>query len=329
MVSKFNSTAELLVTSQINIDREVQSVGRQINELSASIANINQMITVSEASGNRSNDFRDKRDVMLAELADLVNIRVTEKTNGGILVSLDGNLIVDGNIRRELVMTQKAAGDRSITNITIKGSSNSINFQGGRLGGLLEARDDYIGSYRSKLDVMAKDLSNKVNEIHSKGFDLDGNSGINFFKSKIESARDMALSDEVKSDARKIAAAAGYDSNGDGNIDKSNGPGDNSVIRSIAGLRDKVIDSDGENTIYDYYGDLLGTLAFDSKRAADMKETQDSLMSQLINMKESKVGVSLDEELTKMIIYQNNYAAASRIVNMVEKMLQSVLEMVG
>ena len=107
MVSKFNSTAQLLVTSQINIDREIQSVGRQINDLSASIANLNQMITVSEASGNRSNDFRDKRDVMLAELADLVNIRVTEKTNGGILVSLDGNLIVDGNIRRELVMTQR------------------------------------------------------------------------------------------------------------------------------------------------------------------------------------------------------------------------------
>lgn len=329
MVSKFNSTAELLVTSQNNIDREIRSVARQVNELSASIANINELITISEASGDMSNDLRDKRDLMLADLADLVNIQVTEKESGGVIVSLDGNLIVDGNIKRELVLTQKASGDRSITNITIKGSSNTIKFEGGRLGGLLEARDDYIGSYRSKLDLMAKDLSNKINGIHSKGFDLDGNTGINFFKSNIESARDMALSSDVKSDVRKIAAAGGYDSTGDLNIDMSNGPGDNSVIRSIAGLRNSVIDSSGKSTIYDYYSDLLGTLAFDSKRAEDMKDTQNALLNQLINMKESKVGVSLDEELAKMIIYQNNYIAATRIISTIEKMLKSVLEMVG
>ncbi len=329
MVSKFRTISTTLLRSQTNIDNEVQAVAKNVNDITTSLVNLNQAILVVEVGGNRANDLRDNRDILLSKLSELVNVNIFENSKGSIVISLDGNILVDGKTKRDLVLTQKAAGDRSVTKLSIEGSSNEVNFNGGRLSGLIQARDDYIGFYKSSLDIMARDLSNKVNEFHNKGFDLNGNTGINFFKTNIEFAGDMALSDDVKNDITKIAAASGYDSNSDGSIDLSNGPGDNSVIRAIAGLRNSGIDSSGDKSIFDSYGSLLGVIASDANQSKDMRSTQNLLVEQLTNLKESRVGVSLDEELVKMIVYQNNFAAASRMIKTVERLLQDVMEMVG
>lgn len=329
MVSKFRSIADTLLRTQKNIDNEVQTVAKKANDIIRSIADINGAILVVEVGGNKANDLRDNRDIMVSKLSDLMNVNVFENNRGSVVISLSGNILVDGKTKRELVLTQKAVGDRSKTNLSIEGSSNEVSFSGGRLSGLIKVRDDYLVTYKSALDIMAKDLSKAVNDLHYKGFDLNGNTGINFFKTNIEFARDMALTDDVKNDITKIAAASGYDSNSDGNIDLSNGPGDNSVLKAIASLRNSGIDASGVNSIFDSYGSLLGVIASDTNQSQDMMETQTLLVDQITNLKESRVGVSLDEELTKMIVFQNNYAAASRMIKMVERLMQSVMDMVG
>ena len=139
----------------------------------------------------------------------------------------------------------------------------------------------------------------------------------------------MALSDDVKNDITKIAAASGYDSNSDGIIDLSNGPGDNSVLRAIAGLRNAGIDASGARSIFDSYGSLLGLIASDANQSTNMMETQILVVDQITNLRDSRVGVSLDEELVKMIVFQNNYAAASRMIKTVERLLQSIMDMVS
>lgn len=329
MVSKFRAISNTLVRTQMNIDNEVRTVAKNVNDIISSIADINGAILVVEVGGNRANDLRDKRDILVSKLSDLINANVFENDRGSVVISLGGNILVDGKTKRDLVLTQKAVGNRSKTTISIEGSSNEVNFSGGRLSGLIKIRDDYIGTYKSALDIMAKDLSNAVNDLHFKGFDLNGNTGINFFKTNIEFASDMALTDDVKNDITKIAAASGYDSNSDGTIDLSNGPGDNSVLKAIASLRNSGIDVGGVNSIFDSYGNLLGVIASDANQSKDMMETQTLLVDQITNMKESRVGVSLDEELTKMIVYQNNYAAASRMIKMVDRLMQSIMDMVG
>ena len=329
MVSKFRAIADTLLRIQKNIDNEVQTVAKKANDIIRSIADINGAILVVELGGNRANDLRDNRDILVSKLSDLINVNVFENDRGSVVISLSGNILVDGKTKRELVLTHNAAGYRSKTTLSIEGSSTEVSFSGGRLSGLIKVRDDHLVTYKSALDIMAKDLSKAVNDLHFKGFDLNGNTGINFFKTNIEFARDMALTDDVKNDITKIAAAAGYDSNSDGNIDLSNGPGDNSVLKAIASLRNSGIDAGGVNSIFDSYGSLLGIIASEANQSQDMMETQTLLVEQITNLKESRVGVSLDEELTKMIVFQNNYAAASRMIKMVERMMQSVMEMVG
>jgi len=329
MATKFSTTAELLLRMQINIDREIQTVARQVNEITGNIASINELIIISEAGGNIANDLRDRRDILLEEVSELLDVNIVRKKDGGFIVSLDGNLLVDGKAQRDLVIIQKSSGRGSITTLSLEGNSTKLNVISGRLGGLIDTRDNYIGNYRASLDKMAVDLSKSVNAIHSTGFDLDGNTGINFFKPKIESALDMAVNSEVSTNSRRIAAAGGYDTDADSINDTSNGPGDNSIIKLIAGLRNAAIDTDGIKSIFDSYGSLLGTIAFDSEQAAESTEIQELLVDQITNLRDAKVGVSLDEELTKMIVFQNNYAASARIINVVDNMMQTMLEMLA
>ncbi len=52
------------------------------------------------------------------------------------------------------------------------------------------------------------------------------------------------------------------------------------------------------------------------------------MVTQLENYRESVAGVSLDEEMINLVKYQHAYEAAARVINTVDEMLDTVLNMV-
>ena len=60
-------------------------------------------------------------------------------------------------------------------------SKNIYKPQGGLIKGLFESRDKIIPEYQKQLDTLANSLVTKVNELHSRGYNLKGFTGINFF----------------------------------------------------------------------------------------------------------------------------------------------------
>ena len=80
------------------------------------------------------------------------------------------------------------------------------------------------------------------------------------------------------------------------------------------------------NTFYDYYNELVGSLA---TRGYELKTISDNQSAMTVNIEEQRMnvgGVSSDEELTNMIKYQHAYSAASRYINVVDQMLEHLLE---
>jgi flagellar hook-associated protein 1 FlgK len=126
----------------------------------------------------------------------------------------------------------------------------------------------------------------------------------------------MALSIEVITDVRYIAAASSAD-------DTS---GNNNALR-IASLIDKDLTIGGETTRFTtYVSTMMSEIGDLTQNAQTMTAHQESAMKIMEQQRESLSGVSIDEELTKLMKYQYAYQAAARLITIADEMFQNLLE---
>jgi len=60
-----------------------------------------------------------------------------------------------------------------------------------------------------------------------------------------------------------------------------------------------------------------------------MVTNQDALISELENKRQSVSGVSLDEEMTNMIKFQQSYNAAARFITTIDEALNTIITGMG
>ena len=78
-----------------------------------------------------------------------------------------------------------------------------------------------------------------------------------------------------------------------------------------------------------YYKNLVSQVANSGSVFGDVVETQTLTTDSLCNAREQVVGVSSDEELTNMIMFQNAYNASSRYINVISEMLEHIIMTLG
>ncbi|MDE6318460.1 MAG: hypothetical protein K2M22_01855, partial [Lachnospiraceae bacterium] len=79
----------------------------------------------------------------------------------------------------------------------------------------------------------------------------------------------------------------------------------------------------------DYYKNLVSQIANTGFVFRGIQENQTQATDALAYAREEILGVSSDEELTNMIMYQNAYNASSRYINVISEMLDHLLSTLG
>ncbi len=102
--------------------------------------------------------------------------------------------------------------------------------------------------------------------------------------------------------------------------------GDNLNIIEMAGIRELELFASGSKTVEDFYQSVVSRLGTESSRALSSARTRESLLSRLENEREQLSGVSLDEELAKLIQFQRTYQGAARFVSVVDDLIATLLE---
>jgi flagellar hook-associated protein 1 FlgK len=208
-----NLSGELRDVRQSRNDEIEQRVNR-VNELSQEIYNLNLEISSVEINDQNANDSRDRRDLLLKELGKLIDIDVIENERGQVTVTTMGNIIVSPVDTQKLELTfnsyQLADGTR-VNDLGIRFANSKRQYipNGGQIRGLMDSRDILIPQSEEQLDAIAKALVEKVNEIHTDGYNLMGYSGQNFFDPEVTGASDIAIAPTIISDVQNIAAAGG------------------------------------------------------------------------------------------------------------------------
>ena len=135
----------------------------------------------------------------------------------------------------------------------------------------------------------------------------------------------MEVDGAVMADVDKIAAAQGRDLGGTGDYNTTNGIGDGTNALRMAALRHRNAMVDRNTTFNDFYISLVSRIGAQGEEAQDRMKNQETLLKNLANLRESISGVNLDEEMANMVAFQHGYNATARVINMMDKMLETIL----
>ncbi|MBI0061225.1 flagellar hook-associated protein FlgK [Gilliamella sp. M0320] len=188
LVSQFNKT-ELNLKNQIaNINTELTNNIDKVNTYTQQIADLNQKIAKLQAvsGGHEPNSLLDERDQLVTELSELIGITVTEQ-NGQYNISLSNGLSLVQGASTNQLSVQPSASDPALNTIIYTHNSGatqeltSQNIASGRLNGLLAFRDGPLLEARNQLGLLALNLAERFNEVHTSGVDVNGDLGEKLF----------------------------------------------------------------------------------------------------------------------------------------------------
>ena len=112
---------------------------------------------------------------------------------------------------------------------------------------------------------------------------------------------------------------------------KTGESGDNSLALEIANLRNKslIVNNTGTVSIDDYYQDIILHMGNNGADSARITESQSKLVESADAQRTSITGVSMDEEMTNMMKYKFAYDAASRVLNIIDTMMETIVNKLG
>jgi flagellar hook-associated protein 1 FlgK len=177
----------VLLSQQFNdLDGELSQLNRdltnalsggieRINEITADIARLNNEIAGLEIDGI-ANDLRDQRNTLASELAEYIDMKIFEQSNGSYtIVSAKGCVLVNQNESYDLEMNGAAVEWHGSGSTTVDITNHIAN---GKLGGWLDMRDEIVAKYQGDLNALAEEFIWTLNQQHSQGVGLTAFSSI-------------------------------------------------------------------------------------------------------------------------------------------------------
>ena len=174
------ATTEL--QDQINaVYNDLKSEVLQVDDMLEEIVLFNKQVLAQEVTGATANDLRDRRDLLVDQLSNYMDINVSENEFGAYQINSGGVTLVNGATRAPLAMSEGISSsyygvDYGITDYNMKIKESNMAFM--PQNGILKARLDSIAedkAYINRLADMASFMLTAFNEQHKQGWDFDGN----------------------------------------------------------------------------------------------------------------------------------------------------------
>ncbi|KGR76504.1 flagellar hook-associated protein FlgK [Ureibacillus sinduriensis] len=212
---------------------------------------------------------------------------------------------------------------------------NSYGYQ--NTGGSVEG---YYPDMLANLDHLANVFATVFNQVHEAGYTIDQTTktGVTFFDGGTPiTAANIKVTDAIKNNSSLIAASSKEDEEGNGkwaaelaklqSVALSNG-GFNIKIDGNTIAFPGAPSLDGA-TYQSFYEGLVGKLGVDGQEAKRLQYNAETIRLTVQNNKASISSVSLDEEMTNMITFQQAYNANARMITVIDETLDKIINGLG
>jgi len=270
-------------------DTEVKSVVDKMNILSASF--IQEFNGIHREGfgldGSSGLDFFSSRDVKVNHDKDNTGNRLAVSIANGSPTTVS----VD-----EFEMAFTSSTSFTLNNLTTNASSGTFTFGAGTPFNIKNGFAVTVSGYAKAGDKVTFSVSDNA-------------------------ASEMSVSSTITANTKKIAAGT-----------TTNGDGANALL--MASLQNELVFNSvtlsagsGSYTFDEYYNAVVSTIGIESFSAQATLRQQEGIMLQLNSRRESISGVSIDEEMIKMIKFQQAYNASARMISVVDEMLDALNRM--
>ena len=312
LASSFRTTAGNLQLQRSSIDLNVVQSVNQINTLTDKIAGLNRQIAAIEGVHEDASVLVNQRTQSIRDLSQFVDVRVVQNETSISLTTANGTALVASGESFALNTHLDPSGTQHIFS---QGNDITNTLTSGSLNGLITVRDKSIPDLLNQLDTLAAGLSTTLNGIHHAGFDLNGAAGGDLFTPPPVGITGAASAIKVAfTDPALLAASS------DGST------GSNGNVVALYNLRGQPVAS-GQNP-FDYYASLVFNVGNGVATAQAEADASTATVRQLSDQRNSISGVSLDEEASNLIRYQNAYQAAAKIITTISDLTQTVINII-
>ncbi|MFB3787467.1 MAG: flagellar hook-associated protein FlgK [bacterium] len=177
------SKSEQLNAVRSDLNQQISGLVQKINQATQEIAGLNRSIQGVEGGENlNANELRDRRDLLLRQMAEIVPIQVVEGPEGMVKVSIAGQWIVDNTSSNALILeTSRTEDGIELAGIRVGGKGINLidgDVHKGQLGAILGVRDRMVPELMKEMDILARGVIFEVNQLHSASSGLEGYASI-------------------------------------------------------------------------------------------------------------------------------------------------------
>jgi flagellar hook-associated protein 1 FlgK len=357
LAQTLNETASQLNDLQADLKTSLGANVTQVNGLLNQIADLNGEIAKLEASGQTPNDLLDQRDLLVDKLSNLVAVTVSPQADGTYTIGTGDYTLVQGNQVLLQLQDDPSSDPPVLQLVDADGNAQAtLDDTGGQLQGTVNAMKT-VAEYQADLDAFAAGLANGqmtvtlagdwtdssgtlhpagssvtvdgLNGLLGMGYDLQGNPGTPLFVDKDSgdtsgiTAANIAVNPQIAGDVTRLAAGLSAKS------------GDGTLAATVSGARNAQVQfGDGssaqmplkQGTYDEFLQAMVGALGVLGQQINQEVTNQQALVQQIDQQRQSVSGVSIDEEMSDLIRYQQAYDASAKVIATLNDLFQNLLQ---
>jgi flagellar hook-associated protein 1 FlgK len=360
------SSAKDMATALNQATQTVQSVREGADsDMAASVANINQLLsqfqTVNTAivkgtiTGDDVTDYLDQRDSIVSKLSQEVGVTMSIRANGDAALYTDSGVVLFDKTARTVSFAPTNAYTAGTTGnavyidgVPVTGANSVMPLKSGKLAGLAQLRDNATVTYQSQLDEIARGLIDTFKESDQSGAGLPDVPGLFTYPGAPAMPASATVSVGL---AGLITVASSVDpaSGGNPNLLRDGAISGNAAYQYnttgdagfstrlqqlITGMDapqpfDPAAQAKPSGSVIDFASSSASWIENQAQTANNNSQYQSTLLDRSTTALSNVNGVNMDDEMSSMLQIERTYAASSKIISVVNDMLNTLLTAVG
>lgn len=320
LASALNNASSAIAAVSASSGQQLTSSVATVNSLAGQIASLNHLISAGTTANLPVGALQDQRDQLVSTLSSQLGVTVQSNADGSINLYAGNEALVAGQNAQQLSVSGAGSG----TTLTWSADGSTLHSASGQIGGLMSVLTSSLPAQSSALDGVASNLIAAVNNLQTSGVTPTGTAGTAFFTGTGAGNIAVALTDQTQ--IASASASSPTPPAGSLNTDGSNA----AAIGQLATATTVALS--GGSTItgpVSSYGTMITNLGGVVSNLNSQVTTQSQAVTAANAAYVNATGVNTDEQLSKMVQYQNSYAASAKYISAISSTLSTLLGMVN